>query len=35
MTLVQDKPQQFEHPERRLTEIIPGPNPWDGMTLEW
>ena len=25
MTRVQEKPQSYEHPERRLTEIVPGP----------
>src|ERR1700683_2019533 len=25
MTLVQESPQEYEQPERRLTEVIPGP----------
>ena len=25
MTLIQERPQRFEQPERRLTELVPGP----------
>ncbi len=27
MTLLQETPPQYEHPERRLTEIVPGASP--------